>query len=521
MLAVPPTIKGEQVKGFALASTKVVLGGGVGRMLDLARANLRYGHPARWSDHEPTTDPQLHSATHQGARTMTRRGVYVVLVVALAATLTACGTPAGSSSATKKTAAHHAAPVERKSASEKTAGHHAAPVERKSASKMTPDEIDRFQRAYSYAVTKGYFDAFHDTHFDHHRNRNHGFELTAQTPPTIMVGETPAWGYRLLPWHRAFVLEAEEMLRAALRERNRQEGRDPREADGLFMPYWDVAHDQALPAWVQAFQPPGGTAMVPPDLPKGHPLYGKPVGSRYDIRFGRWPGTHPAFDRLPQPAQVAGILAHDDFPGFYGAVEAEPTIVESALPAAKQALETLGRRFPDNPDVQTVVEAVSRSPEELKAAAAQDPNATGKLLDATMAVAYLATVEAAEPHPDQELITTVKKAGAAIISPPHVILHLWAGGVDPTNPTVRGTVSNFNELTVDPVFWMIHTELDRWWYTWEQSHSGQPPLSGEDGQFEPLTPEQGAWYGGGRLHTLSELAPTQKLPYRYDDLFRA
>ena len=45
---------------------------------------------------------------------------------------------------------------------------------------MTPDEIDRFQRAYSYAVAEGYFDAFNDAHFDHHRNRNHGFELTAQ-----------------------------------------------------------------------------------------------------------------------------------------------------------------------------------------------------------------------------------------------------------------------------------------------------------------------------------------------------
>ena len=45
VLSVPPMIKGEQVMGFALASTKVVLGGGVGRMLDLARANLRYGHP--------------------------------------------------------------------------------------------------------------------------------------------------------------------------------------------------------------------------------------------------------------------------------------------------------------------------------------------------------------------------------------------------------------------------------------------------------------------------------------------
>ncbi len=214
--------------------------------------------------------------------------------------------------------------------------------------------------------------------------------------------------------------------------------------------------------------------MVPPDVPSGHPLYGKPVGSRYDVGFGRWPGNNPAFDRLPQPAQVAGILAHEDFPGFYRAIEAEPTIVESAVPAAKQALETLERRFPGNPDVQTIVEDLKRSPEELAATAAQDPDPTVKVLDAAFGVGYLATAEAAKPQPDQELITTVKTAGAAVISPPHVILHLWAGGVDPTNPTVRGTVSNFNELTVDPLFWMIHTEVDRWWYTWEQGHTGLP-----------------------------------------------
>jgi hypothetical protein len=434
---------------------------------------------------------------------MTRRIPLVGLVVALAATLTACGTAAGSPSATKTTALHHA-----------------APVVRQSASKMTPAEIDRFERAYSYAVAEGYFDAFNDAHFDHHRNRNHGFELTSAAPPTVMVGMTPAWGYRLLPWHRSFVLEAEQMLRAALRERDRQEGRDPAEADGLFMPYWDVAHDQAVPAWVQAFQPQGGTAMVPPDVPKGHPLYGKPVGSRYDIHFGRWPGNNPAFDRLPQSAQVAGIIDHDDFPAFYRAVEAEPTIVPSAVPAAKQALAALDRRFPGNADIKTVVETVNRSPEELKAAA-QDPDATMKLLDAAFGVGYLATAEAAKPHPDQDLISTVHTAGAAIISPPHVILHLWAAGIDPANPTVRGTVSNFNELTVDPLFWMIHTELDRWWFTWEQSHTGPPPLTGEDTQFQPVRPEQGARYGGGRLYTLSDLAPTQRLPYGYAELFEA
>lgn len=46
VLEMPPHVTPEQVRGFALASTKVVLGGGVGRMLDMARANLRYGTAA-------------------------------------------------------------------------------------------------------------------------------------------------------------------------------------------------------------------------------------------------------------------------------------------------------------------------------------------------------------------------------------------------------------------------------------------------------------------------------------------
>jgi hypothetical protein len=43
------------------------------------------------------------------------------------------------------------------------------------------------------------------------------------------------------------------------------------------------------------------------------------------------------------------------------------------------------------------------------------------------------------------------------------VLNFWAAGLDPRNPNVRGTVSYFNELTVDPVFWMLHGELDRIW----------------------------------------------------------
>lgn len=40
-LSLPPHITGQQVRGFALAATRTVLDGGVGRMVDLARSNAR------------------------------------------------------------------------------------------------------------------------------------------------------------------------------------------------------------------------------------------------------------------------------------------------------------------------------------------------------------------------------------------------------------------------------------------------------------------------------------------------
>ncbi|SHN55584.1 pyruvate dehydrogenase (quinone) [Geodermatophilus obscurus] len=40
-LSIPPAITGEQIRGFARSATRQVLGGGVGKMVDLARSNLR------------------------------------------------------------------------------------------------------------------------------------------------------------------------------------------------------------------------------------------------------------------------------------------------------------------------------------------------------------------------------------------------------------------------------------------------------------------------------------------------
>jgi pyruvate dehydrogenase (quinone) len=40
-MSIPPHITGAQIRGFAVAASKIVLTGGVGRMLELARSNVR------------------------------------------------------------------------------------------------------------------------------------------------------------------------------------------------------------------------------------------------------------------------------------------------------------------------------------------------------------------------------------------------------------------------------------------------------------------------------------------------
>ena len=40
-LSIPPAITGEQIRGFATTASKMVLGGGVGKMIELARSNMR------------------------------------------------------------------------------------------------------------------------------------------------------------------------------------------------------------------------------------------------------------------------------------------------------------------------------------------------------------------------------------------------------------------------------------------------------------------------------------------------
>lgn len=386
-------------------------------------------------------------------------------------------------------------------------------VVRKSASALDAEEVDRFRRAFEHAAAAGYLDDFNDEHHDHHRNRNHGADVQATSPMTVVQNDR-TWGYRLLPWHRAFILEAEAMLRAALRERDLAEGRDPSEADLLSIPYWDATHDRQLPAWLDDLHVTGATAIVPPDLPPGHAGYGKPVGSRYDIVLARWPGQNQAFDELPTADDIHRILGNPEFTGFYDALDATPELVLTRYAAARAALDALDRMLPDEPAVDTLIAALSQPP-----TSTPDAQSSVQTTNALFALGHREAVEARKPEPDAALIQAVEDVYSLLKLPPHLRLHLWAGGLDPVNASVRGTVTYFNELCADPVFWMLHAELDRIWYSWERVHTGAPPLEGDLAVFAPLTADEGARYGGGKERGLAELVDHDRLPYEYASHF--
>lgn len=380
----------------------------------------------------------------------------------------------------------------------------AAPV-RRSASLLSAEESDRFRRAFEHAVRTGRLDVFSLEHSQGHAHHMHGAEVLAESPMRIAL-MTSTSGHRLLPWHRAFVIEAEQMLRAALRERNAIDGRDPSEADALTMPYWDASHDGRVPEWLEAFRPQGGKAVGVPDLPAGHAGSGR-IGETYDIAFGRWPGENPAFPTLPPPSQLARILAHDKFVDFYRTLDLLPDV--DAFSAAQ--LDELRRRAPGDRAVGRVL--------DLLATTVFDDARAVELLNAFSMLGHEAAKERLAGVPPV-LLPILRELIARVRFPPHAVLHLYAGGLDPADPDVRGTVTYFHELAVDPLFWMLHCELDRLWYSWQETHADPPPLEGVHRVFRPLTAEEGAWYGGGAEYVLDALLDRTTLPYRYDVLFR-
>lgn len=49
----------------------------------------------------------------------------------------------------------------------------------------------------------------------------------------------------------------------------------------------------------------------------------------------------------------------------------------------------------------------------------------------------------------------------------------------------NGTISSPSTASEDPIFWLLHANVDRIWDAWQQHHNGTPSLSGSDATMDP------------------------------------
>ena len=372
----------------------------------------------------------------------------------------------------------------------RTTGPAQGQVVRRSASAMTQEEIALFQHAFDLVVRDRTLDTFIAAHAHGDRQRPHEIVPGVTTLAQSYLMPYPG-GERFLPWHRAFLLELEAAMQRAVRRELGEEA-----ARRVFVPYWDATRDGRIPDWVAAYAPAGARAVVPEGLPPGHPATGRP-GSEYLVRIERFPGTYPFAATPPRPDVVESLLAENDYTRFTRRVEWAPFMVRGAADRAEEVERAVQRLGDAGAPFAPLVQA-------LRQGHVMEMDETPVLL----ALLSLERVPAGAPG---ELLQ--RELPAAFGLGTHLVLHAYAGGHAPDRPLVRGTCMYFHETVADPLFSMLHCEIDRLWATWQRrGHDETPALCRtRDTLFNPSE--------SGRAWRLEELLAYDALPYRYEQLF--
>jgi hypothetical protein len=126
---------------------------------------------------------------------------------------------------------------------------------RKDHRQLTDTERDLFNDALRQAHGTREYKELVDSHKDM-SHRHHG----------TMPGMPPESIQRFLPWHRAYGLKFEDLLRTV--------------HPAVTVPYWDYADDHARPDWV--WQPSGVNRPTPGIRPNGNPTSALPTQSTID-----------------------------------------------------------------------------------------------------------------------------------------------------------------------------------------------------------------------------------------------
>lgn len=279
------------------------------------------------------------------------------------------------------------------------------------------------------------------------------------------------------PWHRMFNLLFEQQLQTV----------DP----SVTIPYWDWAVDRTPDSYLWQDDFLGGN---------GDPSDGYIVKTG-PFRQGEWviTITDPE-DDYPGPNLIRAFGTAASGPDLPTLADEEQMMRISAYDTAPWSDEAM----PDESVRQFAEDGwgCPRPPATHAghgAVAKPQGAAAAKLRPKSPAAGEVAAAPAASPAPQAapparrtRQATDRRRAECHDASGMHNRVHLWVGGKwgDPEKPH-RGTMS-LGVAPNDPVFWLIHANVDRLWVEWQQRHgqryapeSGGPPGHNID---DPMTP---------------------------------
>jgi hypothetical protein len=298
---------------------------------------------------------------------------------------------------------------------------------RKNAAQLTASEIALFVRGFRLLIRDKILDQFVAEHGNSTKHQQHELSPGVTTLLQSHLMPQPG-GERFLAWHRAFLLEFEAAMRAAI---GREDGET--QAEKVFIPYWDFSHaNNSIPAWVEDFKPDGIQAVAPAGLPPGHPGHGK-EGHTYKVQVTRWPGTNPAVPYSPSAGLVSRVLRETDYTSFTRALEWAPGLVRPASDAeidrTGKLISRLGR------DAKEFIALV----ESLRAGAVDEQRqfpVLRALFHLESALAVPSVLPGADRGTMKQLLGTVTKF---FQTGPHTDVHTWVAGHHALKPAVRGT----------------------------------------------------------------------------------
>ena len=394
---------------------------------------------------------------------------------------------------------------------------------RQAVQALTQPQLDAYLAAYGALLAKGWLARLNLEHTRCLVHDMHHAMPTNNDPGgmPLRMNRVPGHGnsrgaVRFLPWHRLFLNTFEHLLNVAYADLPKKSGWPT----SVAVPYWDWSNPR-IPTALWKWTPPQGTEdrrwAVPPFsgghggsgsaplggwLAQGHPgRVGTGSGRKHIEHLVAFPngeiarGNVPmvAGSRLPRARRIRRLINTNrafiwmtkrlewrpyGYIGRRWKLNAAGTADEATLsPSEQKEIQQLFARLDEKLAAQGAAVEKSTGPRPAPSTEEELDETIDDMTDDE--VAYLQEViseqeaEALQEEPGtQKSVDSMwvpMAGGLPIQAGPHSAAHLL-GGRGRVNGIARyaGSLVYYHETCFDPLFWMLHAQVDRIWWTRQQ-----------------------------------------------------